>query len=138
MANGGLWGDDGPHPPTEEEKRRAAGYPASPAEHERASPQALEALRAESGMSYKRYSALGIIEQLKFWRDLPKGSTLPTDWPNIGEWDTHIRKVVGKAIDEIEWLRKIAGATSRGPTFEDYYARQGKRYGDDRYPGKTD
>ena len=66
-------------------------------------------------MQFLDYKKLDIQDKLKFWIELPLGSTLPSDWPNIGQWHEHIQDVCKEALEEITFLRSVAGAVSRGP-----------------------
>lgn len=76
-----------------------------------------------SGMKFEEYKKLDIVGKLTFWRDLPHGAMLSADWPNVNQWDDHIREVAGEALDEIRLLRSVAGIVSSGPTFGDYRKR---------------
>ena len=70
-------------------------------------------------MKFDDYKKLDIHDKLKFWIELPQGSTLPSEWPNTNEWHIHIQNVCQEALDEIQFLRSVAGAVSRGPSFEE-------------------
>jgi hypothetical protein len=73
-----------------------------------------------SAMRFEDYKKADIAVKLQFWKDFPHGSHLPEDWPNQDLWDLHIRDVCNEALLEIAFLRKISGAVSRGPSFEDF------------------
>ena len=66
-------------------------------------------------MEFLEYKKLDVQGKLKFWINLPQGSMLPADWPNTNEWHYHIRDICQEALDEISFLRSVAGAVSRGP-----------------------
>jgi len=51
----------------------------------------------------------------------------PDGWPNVGEWDQHIRDVSKEALEEIVFLRSVAGAVSRGPDLNQLRKLQGKQ-----------
>jgi len=70
-------------------------------------------------MKFLDYQMLSIQGKLRFWIEMPKGSMLPSDWPNVNEWDHHVAEVCEEALDEIKFLRSVAGAVSRGPSFEE-------------------
>lgn len=64
-------------------------------------------------MTFEDYKKADVLDKLSFWINLPRGQTLPPDWPNIGEWDAHIREVCSEARLEIEFLRKVCGPVSK-------------------------
>ena len=67
-------------------------------------------------MKFLKYKNLDIRDKLKFWIELPQGLMPDEDWPN----DTnHISDVCEEALDEIKFLSSVAGAVSRGPSFEE-------------------
>ena len=66
-------------------------------------------------MKISDYKKLGIQDKLKFWIELPQGSMLPSDWPNTDHWHKHIQDICAEALEEISFLRSVAGAVSRGP-----------------------
>ena len=71
----------------------------------------------QSVPSRSDYLKLDIQEKLAFWIALPRGSMLPSDWPIMGEWDVHVRELCVEALKEIQFLRKVSGAVSQGPSF---------------------
>ena len=73
----------------------------------------------QSVLSRSDYLKLDIQQRLEFWVTLPHGSMLPDDWGDTGRWDDLVREVCVEALKEIVFLRKYAGAVSRGPSFAD-------------------
>lgn len=69
-------------------------------------------------MTYGEYKKADIQDKLKFWIELPHGTMLNPLWEdNVENWDTYIRDVCTEALTEIQFLRRCAGAVSRGPDF---------------------
>lgn len=64
-----------------------------------------------------------IVERLKFWRDIPVGTSLPPDTDN--GWAALISDVCAAAIKEIEALRVGAGYESQ--SFRDIKATIGHK-----------
>ena len=80
-------------------------------------------------MEFSEYKKLDVQGKLRFWINMPQGSMLPSDWPNINEWHHHIVDVCAEALQEIQFLRSVAGAVSRGPSHADF-KRQSRMQGD--------
>jgi len=66
-------------------------------------------------MKFSDYKKMDIRDKLIFWIERPQGLMLDEDWPNAN----HIQDVCQEALDEIQFLRSVAGAVSRGPSFEE-------------------
>ena len=78
----------------------------------------------QSVLSYSDYLKLDIQNKLAFWIALPQGSMLPSDWPDTNVWHIHIQHVCAEALNEIQFLRRHAGAISQGPSFDDLRRQQ--------------
>ena len=77
----------------------------------------------QSVLSRSDYLKLDVQQRLEFWIALPHGSMLPDDWGDAGRWDDLVREVCIEALKEIKFLRRYAGAVSRGPSFADLKAQ---------------
>ena len=75
----------------------------------------------QSVLSRSDYLKLDVQQRLEFWIALPHGSMLPSDWgaDAMNRWDDLVREVCIEALKEIKFLRRYAGAVSRGPGFAD-------------------
>ena len=78
----------------------------------------------QSVLSRSDYLKLDVQQRLEFWIALPPGSMLPSDWGDTNyRWDDLMREVCVEALKEIKFLRRYAGAVSRGPSFADLKAQ---------------
>ena len=74
----------------------------------------------QSVLSRSDYLKLDIQQRLEFWIALQPGSMLPSDWGDTTDrLDCLLREVSTEALKEIRFLRRYAGAVSRGPGFAD-------------------
>ena len=73
----------------------------------------------QSVLSRSDYLKLDIQQRLEFWIALPHGSTLPSDWGDTNRLGDLLCEVSTEALKEIKFLRRYAGAVSRGPSFAD-------------------